>query len=177
MTTKKYDRDDFAGRLRAQLAKTLTKSQLLALMTKFVEGSQRGDPRYQYAYAEWLLGGVEPVVAANPKKGFRLLKQAAKAGVVEANFALGVCLRNGIGCEQDTKAALNQFHRASLLGSRDAMAELAKIYYRGTIAEKNPKLAKIFIDAANEVVSPIFYYGPEEYEAQLDFSREPRKTK
>lgn len=105
------------------------------------------------------------------------MQRAARSGVVEASFALAVCLRNGIGCEKDPKAALEQFYRAALLGSTDAMAELAKIYYAGKIVTKNLERAKIFIDSANQEIDPIFYYGPGQYDEQVAAILKPKTKK
>jgi uncharacterized protein len=160
-------RDSDAEMLRTYLQENFSEPKLRNLLKKFTEGAERGDPRYQYALGEWLVGGVEPVLSANPKKGFRLFKQAAKAGVVEAAYAVGLCLRNGIGCEPDGQAAVEWYHRAALLGSRNAMGELAKILYRGELVEKNVKLAKIWVDAANQETKPIFYYREGEYSELL----------
>lgn len=163
--------------LRSSLQETHSESELEDLLRRFSEGARRGDPRYKYALGEWMVSGVDPVLTANPKKGLQLLKQAAAAGVVEAAFAVGVCLRNGIGCQVDKNGAVEWYHRAALLGSTDAMGELAKIYFRGEIVSKNVKLAKAWQDAANKIIEPIFYYGPGAYTESVRSATQRLKTK
>ncbi len=121
----------------------------------------------KYSLGFWLKWGIDPVLKANPKIGFRLLTEAAEGGVVEAAFSVGHCHRHAIGCPENPEKAFEWYHRAALLGSRNAMGELAKIYYRGEVVTRNMRLAKIWEDAANQTIKPIIFETQEQTDKRL----------
>jgi uncharacterized protein len=150
-------RDADAATKKLRLEQGHTEIELRAMLDLFTRGVEVDNPNAQFELGTWLIWGVKPVLKANPRKGLALLKKAALAGVAEAALSVAICVRNGAGCKSDPQSALAWFLRAALLGSRDAMGELAKIYFNGLVVPKSLVVAKIWEDAANEKLLPIRY--------------------
>lgn len=79
-----------------------------------------------------------------------LLRQAAEAGVPEAQYNLGVCYLNGQGVEADASIANSWFERAAKEGWVDAQFKLAYSYATGRGIKKDLELAHRWCLAAAE---------------------------
>ncbi|KAG9288048.1 hypothetical protein G9A89_017643 [Geosiphon pyriformis] len=75
----------------------------------------------------------------NSKTAFKWYEKSASAGNVTAKRRVGLCYRNGIGCEVDLKKSLKCFKEAAELGSWNGMAdyEVAWCYQFGIGVEKD----------------------------------------
>jgi TPR repeat protein len=62
---------------------------------------------------------------------FALFRHAASTGHVAAEHAIGVCCREGLGCDVDNTVAAKHFLRAADQGYAIAQAELAKCFLEG----------------------------------------------
>ena len=65
-------------------------------------------------------------VKKDPRRGFALSLEAAKAGVAAAQYDVAICLFNGTGVEKDTVAAQRWISRAARGGDRHAQEYLER---------------------------------------------------
>ncbi len=79
------------------------------------------------------------------REAFKLFTQAARMGVPDAFYALGIMYRDGEGCEQSTKEALEQFKKGVGNGSDECHAEMALLFRReGHVENARKCWAKYF---------------------------------
>lgn len=67
----------------------------------------------------------------NPQEAVALLTRATDAGDPEAMFELGKLFEQGIGVDQDTKRAVELYHKAADLDFADAINDLGFLHYQG----------------------------------------------
>lgn len=101
-----------------------------------------------YADAQLLMGrlylnGNNP---ENYKKGFRLVREAAKQGHEKAACDLGVLYKYGKGCKLNFDKSKRWFRKASKFGSDKAAYSLGYMYYKGlgTLAQDYSEAVKWF---------------------------------
>ncbi len=70
---------------------------------------------------------------------FPFLEKAAKAGLGEANFQLGICYAHGLGCEADMKRSVQHLTHAAENRHIRAMGALATIYKLGLGIPSSPE--------------------------------------
>lgn len=96
-------------------------------------------------------------VAVDYAKARRFLKFAAqtdlmrlwyKLGVADAQYALGVMLRDGVGGKADPQGAAAWFEEAAELNHVQAQRALAQLYFRSTGARHDPERAFIWSSIA-----------------------------
>ncbi len=87
--------------------------------------------------------------AEEMEKVFALYSKVAEKGNQVGINNLGVCYRNGIGCEKNLEKAFECFKKAMEKGNSDAMNNIAEFYKEGLVVEKDPKAAvKCFVKSA-----------------------------
>lgn len=96
-------------------------------------------------------------VARDYARARKFLKMAAtpngvrmwyKHGVADAQHALAVMLRDGVGGKPDTSAALPWFEKAAEQGHGEAALALARMYFNGAGVRRNPERAFIWSSIA-----------------------------
>ena len=99
-----------------------------------------------FMYLEGL--GVEKDEA----KAFRLFKNAASAGNINAQYQTGVCYETGCGCTANLDKAREWYEKAASSGDSYAMDRLGIIYYNGSKdLKKDPeKSFEWFLKAASD---------------------------
>ena len=68
---------------------------------------------------------------ADPKKGFGMASQAASSGRYGAQYMLGVCYEQGIGCEKNLDDAAGWYESSSGFGYLPATYNLGVMLYNG----------------------------------------------
>ncbi len=81
---------------------------------------------------------------------FGQYRDAAQAGDVRAQNALGTCYRYGIGVTKDLEQAVQWYQKAADQGNTDAQMNLASVYAKGIGVAKDPKLAMQWMRKAAE---------------------------
>ena len=97
----------FAALLAAVVCATAAADDIDAL----IERAKKRDPKAQYSLALRAYEGEG--VPRSPSQAFRLMQQAAGAGLAEAQNALGFYYQHGIGTEPDAKLAAEWFRKAA----------------------------------------------------------------
>ncbi len=120
----------------------------LALLRVAVEA---GEPIAQFALATLYLDGRQPYVRVNKRKGIALLKAAALANVVDAQFDLANCYELGEGVDKDGRLAFEWYLRAALYGHSQSVWEVGRCYYFGIGITQDRRLSDIFADRAKEL--------------------------
>lgn len=83
-------------------------------------------------------------------KAFLWLKKAADQNVVEAQYFVGLCYKNGVGTESDPSSTVLYLKKASMQGYAEAQNELADCYYEGFGIEENDEEAVFWYRKAAE---------------------------
>ena len=88
----------------------------------------------------------------NEKKGsaFRYLKYAAEQGHAKAQYGLGSCYKNGLGCREDLLKALYWYEKSAQQDYYRAQSETAEIYARGRGVPVDEKKALYWYERAAE---------------------------
>lgn len=88
----------------------------------------------------------------NEKKGsaFPYLKYAAEQGHAKAQYGLGSCYKNGLGCREDLRKALYWYEKAAQQNYYRAQYEIAEIYGHGKGVPVNEKKALYWYECAAE---------------------------
>lgn len=84
------------------------------------------------------------------KTAFTLLRHAASGGHVAAEHELGICYRDGVGCDVDKGAACKHFQQSAGWGYALAQFELACCYDDGNGVDKDPVQAAVWYNLAAE---------------------------
>src|SRR5690606_37386677 len=85
-----------------------------------------------YSLGSILLGG-KTVFGHDPKKGFHLLKQAAKLGKhPDAIYEIGYCLEHGIGTDKNIEEAIKTYENAAEQDSGRALRTLGLFHLNGS---------------------------------------------
>ncbi|MGH7217198.1 MAG: tetratricopeptide repeat protein [Nitrospiraceae bacterium] len=109
---------------------------LLLLLSTFLSASAAEvDPTQANDRAKGLLAQEQYA------KAIPYLRQAAEAGIAEAQYNLGICYLNGQGVAEDAAVANTWFERAAKQGWVDAQFKLAYSYATGRGVTKDLKLA------------------------------------
>lgn len=130
-----------------------------------------------HAYAQYTLGmllitGDEQT--NNPAQSYQLMRQAALAGVPEAQGFLARMYAFGIGTKQDYSQALDWLHRAIQSGNSTAMLDLGRCYMQGDCGlEQDLSEAKYWFQRAHTAGNPsaelqLFYLDLQTNEAVDD---------
>ena len=107
--------------------------------------------RAQHALATLYLDGRRPYVRVNKRKGIALLKAAASANVVDAQFDLANCYELGEGVDKDERIAFEWYLFAALHGHSQCVWEVGRCYCFGIGITQDRRLADIFVDRAKEL--------------------------
>lgn len=104
---------------------------------------EAGDSNSQLLMGRLYLNGNNP---DNYKKGFRLVKEAAKQGNEKAACDMGILYKYGKGCKLNFDKSRRWFRKALKLGSDKAAYSLGYLYYKGlgTIAQDYSEAVKWF---------------------------------
>lgn len=101
--------------------------------------------------------------AAEKKRGFRLIKERAEAGVERAEVRLAELYHQGLGVEKDKGAAWGWYEKAAAQGSAKALKLLSLRYRLGCDGtKKNPARAEDLLKKARAYVSKENYASIEE---------------
>jgi TPR repeat protein len=106
-----------------------------------------GDARATYALATWFLHGTK-FTKKNIAHGTRLLQLAASKNIPNALYDLAVSYEQGVEVRKSKRQAFNLYLRAALLGERQSIYEVGRMYYYGIGVRKNRRLAEIWLDCA-----------------------------
>lgn len=82
------------------------------------------DPRALYSVGTWHLHGARGY-AKDIERGLELMERAARGGIREAWFALGVAYETGRGREPDARRAYLHYLRAAIRGDPHAISAVA----------------------------------------------------
>jgi len=100
------------------------------------------------------------------KKAYEWLVKAARAGLPNAQYALGDVLLRGRGVKQNQAAAANWYGRAAAKGHGEARFKLAQLYFAGTGVRKNTSKALALYRASADTGHPaalttmgVFYFN------------------
>jgi hypothetical protein len=93
-------------------------------------------------------------VTKDPKRAMQLFRTAAKAGLPDAQFAVGLCYDKGEGVPQSFAQAIYWYQKAADQGSASALTNLGVLYATGLGAAKDPSRAFQLFSAAAESGSP-----------------------
>ncbi|KAF1819485.1 HCP-like protein, partial [Dissoconium aciculare CBS 342.82] len=91
------------------------------------EAASRGHVEGMMALCAWYMVGAEPVLEKNEAEAYEWAKQAAQAGHVKAQYALGYFTEMGIGCRRDPLEANVWYVRAADAGYENARQRLEVI--------------------------------------------------
>lgn len=88
----------------------------------------------------------------NEKKSraFPYLKYAAEQGLPKAQYALGLCYRDSLGCREDPRKTLHWYEKAAQQGHYRAQYETAEIYELGKGVPVDKKKALYWYEQAAE---------------------------
>jgi uncharacterized protein len=112
-----------------------------------VAADKAGDPRATYALATWYLHGSR-FTKKDLARGNEMLQQAASKNVPDAAYDLAVSLEKGLGIRKSERKSFELYMRAALLGERQSLYEVGRMYYHGIGTHKNRRLAEIWLDCA-----------------------------
>ena len=76
------------------------------------------------------------------KMAAKMFKEAADAGLPEAQLRFGHCLWRGVGTEKDDRQAIEYFKIAADNGNTTAMYNIGNLYYNGIDVELGMKYLK-----------------------------------
>ncbi len=88
--------------------------------------------------------------AKNNKTAFNYILKAARLGLTEAQYNIGVMYSNGTGTKKSAKKALYWYRKSANQGHISAQYNLGIIYYYGNDVEKNQKNAFFWFKKAAE---------------------------
>jgi TPR repeat protein len=112
-----------------------------------VSADSAGDARATYALATWYLHGTK-FTKRDIARGTELLQRAVKKNIPDAAHDLAVSFEKGIGVQKSERKAFELYVRAALLGDRQSLYEVGRMYYHGIGASKNRHLAEVWLDCA-----------------------------
>lgn len=100
--------------------------------------AERGDARAALVIGDCYLdpegGGI---VVSNPEEAFQWYRKSAEGGLADAQFMLGACCENGMGCEIDNASAMEWYEKAASQGLRDAAARIEALQEDDAAADGN----------------------------------------
>jgi uncharacterized protein len=109
-----------------------------------VKSHKAGDRRATYALATWYIHGRFFEVDA--EKSFRMLRQAARAGIPEALFDLGQSYEVGFGVAKSLEKAAECYIESAFKSDMDAVYEVVRCVYWGIGLRRNKRLAYLIRD-------------------------------
>ncbi|HJH10989.1 MAG TPA: sel1 repeat family protein [Metalysinibacillus jejuensis] len=128
--------------------------QLVHAFRSYEAASALGHPDATNNLADMYLHGE--YVGKNTKRAFQLFLVAAKAGVHEAMFTLGLLCENGIGVVVAPEQAYFWYHRSAKYQDSLAQYRLGSIYYEGLLNKKR------------NVAKALYWYGLAAQQGHLD---------
>lgn len=139
-------KDPYAKALKLAKAPNGNKEKVLELLE---ESYSQGNPEAAYALGTWYLHGEH--VKKDLRKATGFLREAANSDVPDALYDLAVSYERGAGVKANPRKAFELFLRAALRGEKQSIYEIGRLYYYGIGIDKDKKLAKIWLDRAEEV--------------------------
>lgn len=131
---KKYD-------AALRIAKTVDSPKEMASVVKLLEAAHKdGDRRATYALGTWYFHGK--LFDKNEKNGFLLMLQAADSFIPDACFDVAVSYETGKGVRKNIKKAGIYYLRAMMLGEKQSIGEVGRLFYWGIGFQKNRDVAK-----------------------------------
>ncbi len=144
-----------AGSLPAMAQMAALSSTPAEAFTWWQRAADAGHAPSQLKVAQYLLNGVEGVVAADPARAVALFTQAARLNDSEAQYALGILHSTGqTGVRRDLVAAAVWLTLAVQAGHDQAGGLLAQISPHLTAAQKTAVQARVQAFAASLGSSP-----------------------
>ncbi|HJT92192.1 MAG TPA: hypothetical protein VJ777_09650 [Mycobacterium sp.] len=128
---------------KAKKSKRRTKEVYDLLMT----AHEKGDARATYALATWYLHGTQ-FTKKSIAKATQMLKHAESENVPDAAYDLAVSFEKGAGVRKSAKQAFALYVKAALLGERQSVYEVGRMYYYGIGTGRDRRLAEIWLDRA-----------------------------
>lgn len=89
--------------------------------------AQLGNAEAMMALCAWYMVGAEPVLEQDENEAYEWARQAAEAGLVKAQYAVGFFTESGIGCRRDVLEANVWYVKAGEAGDERAKHRLAAI--------------------------------------------------
>lgn len=90
--------------------------------------AKRGEPRAALIVGDCYFDvDGNGVVVNNPEEAFLWYKRSAEGGLADAQFMVGACYENGMGCAADSKQALVWYKKAAEQGVSDAAERVAEL--------------------------------------------------
>jgi TPR repeat protein len=145
----------YANDFQAATAKALAAGDAAAVVTALEKETYRGN--ILAAQHLGLMYRDGKVVSQDHAKARVWLQTAAtpkwtrawhKSGLPDAQYALGIMLRDGIGGKADAKAAASWFERAAVQGDGQAQLALAAMQLQGTDIKQNIERAFVWASIA-----------------------------
>ncbi|KAF3940714.1 hypothetical protein ABW19_dt0203100 [Dactylella cylindrospora] len=99
--------------------------------------SRQGEPEADMAISKWFLCGHDGVFMKNEELAFKYAKQAAKAGLPTAEFAMGYFYEIGMQVPADLGEARRWYAKAAANGNKDAKGRLEGISRSSTLSRKD----------------------------------------
>lgn len=128
----------YAAALRLE-AEATTKAKRAVVAGLLADAHALGDRRATYALGTWYFHGrFFPV---DKKKGFALMLQAAEDFVADACFDVGVSYETGAGVRKDKEKAAIYYLRAMMLGERQSIEQVGRMFYWGIGVPKSRAVA------------------------------------
>ncbi|MEB1530963.1 tetratricopeptide repeat protein [Xanthomonas sp. WHRI 7945] len=113
----------------------------LAPIAKLLEEAHgHGDKRATYALGTWYFHGQ--FFKKDEKRGFSLMLEAAESFVPDACFDVAVSYETGNGVRKSLKKAGVYYFRAMMLGEKQSIAEVGRLFYWGIGVPESRGIAK-----------------------------------
>lgn len=101
----------------------------------------------EIAFAQNALAGL--LGEENSVKAFEYYKKAAANGLIKAYYNLGLCFKDGIGCQKDMRLAFDCFSKAAIQNHENAVFMVGLFYEHGVYVEQDLEKAKqLYITSA-----------------------------
>jgi TPR repeat protein len=105
-------------------------------------------PLAKVAVAQWLLFGNIERKGQGTDEAIKLLKEAANAGLPEAQQVLGGCYLEGTGVRKDAAVAFEWIGKAAASGSVTCQLEMVRYYTSGQYREPDVEAARRYAELA-----------------------------
>lgn len=123
------------------MAKSAKSFGKIYTISNLLENAYRsGDPKAAYALGTWYFHGK--LFKQDKKKGFLLMLEAADSFVSDACFDVAVSYETGEGIRKNIRKAVIYYFRAMMLGEKQSITEIGRIFYWGIGVNKNRDIAK-----------------------------------
>ncbi|WP_185813544.1 SEL1-like repeat protein [Xanthomonas sp. SS] len=136
-SNKKYDA---ALRAARSMRSDSDRGDLAPVAKLLEEAHTHGDKRATYALGTWHFHGQ--FFNKDEKRGFSLMLEAAENFVPDACFDVAVSYETGKGVRKSLKKAGIYYFRAMMLGEKQSVAEVGRLFYWGIGVPENRGIAK-----------------------------------